>query len=186
MGNASPLPHTPVDEVAVLRAENSELRQQLQAVEAARRQQEERFRDLAETIREVFWICDPDLTKMLYISPGYEEIWGRSCQSLYDDPMSFIAAIHPDDRDRAMALINCRSWEGYCQEYRIVRPDGDIRWIRDRAWPVRDQAGNVIRVAGIAEDLSLLKSGEEAIRKYEQLVSMANVRLAFLDREYCY
>src|SRR5205807_3078580 len=70
--------------------------------EAALRDSEERFRELAETIQEVFWVTDPAKNRMLYISPAYEKIWGRTCQSLYTEPSSWLDAIHPDDRQRVL------------------------------------------------------------------------------------
>ena len=67
----------------------------LKEAELALRESEARFRDIAEKIREVFWVTDPAKTRMLYVSPAYEEIWGRTCASLYENPMSFVEAIHP-------------------------------------------------------------------------------------------
>ena len=120
-------------------------------VETALRTSEERFRQLAENIKEVFWLTDVAHTEMIYISPAYEEIWGRSCDSLYCRPRSWIDAVHPDDRDRVTAALRMEARGGYHEEYRIVRPDGTIRWIRDRAFPIRDDSGAVYRIAGIAE-----------------------------------
>jgi PAS domain S-box len=120
-------------------------------VETALRTSEERFRQLAENIKEVFWLTDVAHTEMIYISPAYEEIWGRSCDSLYCHPRSWIDAVHPDDRDRVKAALRMEARGDYHEEYRIVRPDGTIRWIRDRAFPIRDDSGTVYRIAGIAE-----------------------------------
>ncbi|MGH7972272.1 MAG: response regulator, partial [Limisphaerales bacterium] len=80
--------------------------------EAALRASEERFRELAETIQEVFWVTDPAKNLMLYISPAYENIWGRSCQSLYNEPRSWIEAIHPEDRERVLQAALTRQAEG--------------------------------------------------------------------------
>ena len=123
--------------------------------EDALRESEERFRQLAEHIREVFWLTDPDKDQMLYISPAYEAIWGSSCGRLYASPHSWIEAIHPDDRQRVSTAVQTKQIAGeYDEEYRIVRPDGTIRWIRDRAFPIRDEAGAVYRIAGLAEDVT--------------------------------
>ncbi|MDB6040793.1 MAG: sensor hybrid histidine kinase [Verrucomicrobiales bacterium] len=123
--------------------------------EEALRASEERFRQLAENIQEVFWLTDLSKTKMLYISPAYERIWGRTCQSLYDDPLSWLAAIHPDDRDRISDAATTRQTSGaYDEQFRIVRPDGQIRWILDRAFPICDASGKVYRVVGVAEDIT--------------------------------
>ena len=184
MGSASTSVESLLAEVSALRRKNAALEQKLEASETPQTEHDEWFRDLAENIQEVFWIHD--LTKTLYISPAYEEIWGRSCQSLYENPQSFIDSIHPHDRDRITTRIESQGWEGFSDEYRIIRPDGDIRWIRDRAWPVRDESGKVIRVVGIAEDISFHKAVETSLRRYEQMVSTANVLMAFIDRDYRY
>ena len=68
--------------------------------ERALRDNEQRFRQLAENIREVFWMTDPSKNQMLYVSPAYEKIWGRSCASLYENPTAWLEAIHPEDRER--------------------------------------------------------------------------------------
>jgi PAS domain S-box-containing protein len=130
---------------------------------------QERFRQLAEHIREVFWMTDPAKQCMLYISPGYEEIWGRSCESLYDSPQSWLDAIHPEDRPRVVEAATHKQVAGtYDEEYRIVRPDGTIRWICDRAFPVRDASGNVYRIVGFAEDITDRKDIQESLRVSEE------------------
>jgi PAS domain S-box-containing protein len=127
--------------------------------EEALRESQERFRQLAENIREVFWLTDIDKSQMLYISPGYESIWGRNCESLYASPRSWLDAIHPDDREMVLAALTKQIAGQYDEEYRIVRPDGTVRWIRDRAFPVKDHSGTVYRIAGIAEDITDKKQG---------------------------
>jgi len=123
--------------------------------EDAVRESREMFRQLAENIREVFWLTNPDKYQMLYISPGYEAIWGRTCQSLYASPTSWLEAIHPDDRQRVVEAAMTKQVLGrYDEEYRIVRPDGAIRWVRDRAFPIHDENGVIYRIAGIAEDIT--------------------------------
>ncbi len=158
------------------------------------RESEERFRQLTENIHEVFWLSTPDKSRMIYVSPGYESIWGRNCRSLYDSPRDWLNAIHPEDRDNVLRAALREPEDGaYDQEYRIVRPDGAIRWIRDRAFPVRNGAGAVYRIAGIAEDITDRKRAEETLnRAHEQLeatvnertreLSEANVKLQELDR----
>jgi len=129
----------------------------------------EQFRQLAEHIREVFWMTDPAKQCMLYISPGYEEIWGRSCESLYDSPQSWLDAIHPEDRPRVVEAATHKQVAGtYDEEYRIVRPDGTIRWICDRAFPVRDASGIVYRIVGFAEDITDHKGIQESLRISEE------------------
>jgi len=121
----------------------------------ALRESQERFQQLAENIREVFWMTNPEKTEMTYISPGYEAIWGRSCGSLYASPRSWLDAIHPEDRDRVLQAAPTKQVGGtYVEEYRIVRPDGSVRWILDRAFPIKDREGKVYRIAGVAEDIT--------------------------------
>jgi len=128
---------------------------------AALAESEFRFRQLAENITEVFWLTDPAKNEMLYISPAYEKIWGRSCEALYASPREWLDAIHPDDKQRVLeAAVAKQSRGDYDEEYRIVRPDGSIRWIRDQAFPVRDPGGRAYRIAGVAGDVTERKQAE--------------------------
>ncbi|TAK60716.1 MAG: PAS domain S-box protein, partial [Bacteroidetes bacterium] len=116
---------------------------------------EERFRQLAENIHEVFWLTDRSKQTMLYISPAYELIWGRTRESLYASSLTWLNSIHPEDRERVHQAAQAKQVEGvYDEEYRIIRPDGGIRWIRDRAFPVQNEKGEVYRIAGVAEDIT--------------------------------
>jgi len=130
------------------------------------KESERRFRQLAENIREVFWMSDPLKQKMLYISPAYEEIWGRSCESLYQQPKSFLEAIHPEDLPRALAFVERQPLgEKTDIEYRVIRPDGSLRWIRDRAFPIKNEAGQVYRIVGIAEDITQQRLAEDELKQ---------------------
>jgi PAS domain S-box-containing protein len=132
------------------------------------RESEERFRQLADNIREVFWMTDVVKSKMIYVSPGYEEIWGRTCKSLYASPQNWIKALHPDDCERVLESALTKQVSGqYDEVYRIVRPDGSIRWIQDRAFPIRDESGKVYRIAGIAEDITRRKHAWDALGESE-------------------
>jgi len=135
-------------------------------VEETLRESQERFYQVAENIREVFWMTDPEKNRMIYISPAYESIWGRSCDSLYASPRSWLDALHPDDRDRVLQAALTKQISGaYDEEYRIVRPDGATRWIWDRAFPIRDASGQVYRITGIAEDITDRKQAEQALQQ---------------------
>jgi len=132
--------------------------------ERALRDSEERFRQMAENISEVFWLTDPQKEKMLYVSPAYEEIIGRTRESLSHSLHSFYEAIHPEDREQALANMRTKQVLGtYNEEFRVIRPDGSVRWIWDRAFPIRDENGEVVRIAGIAEDITDRKRIEQAI-----------------------
>jgi PAS domain S-box-containing protein len=129
---------------------------------------EQRFRELTENIREVFWMTDVTKNTMLYVSPGYKEIWGRDCQSLYSSPQTWLDSIHSEDRQRILQAALTKQTSGeYDEVYRIVRPDGSQRWIQDRAFPISDESGKVYRIAGIAEDITQRKQAEELLRESE-------------------
>ena len=135
----------------------------LKRTQHALRESEQRFRELAENIHEVFWMSDPVNTRMIYISPAYEAIWGRSRETLYSSVTSWMEAIHPDDKQRIVdARANRTPVLPHENTYRIVRPDGSVRWIRDRGFPVHDERGAVVRFAGIAEDITVRKETQEA------------------------
>jgi PAS domain S-box-containing protein len=147
-------------------------------VEEQLRQSEERFRQMAESITEVFWMTNPDKRQILYVSPGYENIWGRSRESVYERATAWIDAIHPDDRDRVEKSAMTQQIMGrYDEEYRIIRPDGRVRWIRDRAFPIKDKSGRVYRVTGIAEDITERKLAEEKLRATTEQLRALSARV---------
>jgi PAS domain S-box-containing protein len=156
--------HGEISHFIDIKQDISERKESEKALEAS----EQRFRQLAENIREVFWMTDAEFSRILYISPAYEEVWGRTCESLYQDPLSWLQAIHLEDRNRAHTMLEGQlRGEEIEAEYRIVRPDGSIRWVRDRAFPVLDKTGQLSRVVGIAEDITERKRDEEALRMSE-------------------
>jgi PAS domain S-box-containing protein len=133
--------------------------------EDALRESEEKFRQLAENAREVFWMTTPGMEELLYVSPAYADTWGRSLESLRRQPRSFMEAIHPEDREHVVGIIEGQRVQGFEVEYRVVRPDGSVRWIRDRGFPVRDQSGKVYRTAGVAEDITERRQAGDALRR---------------------
>ncbi|MGH7670613.1 MAG: PAS domain S-box protein, partial [Gemmatimonadaceae bacterium] len=123
--------------------------------EDALRESERRFHELASNINEVFWIASVSKQRAVYVSPAYEQIWGRSCSELYASPDSWSDSIHRDDRERVRVAAATKQLAGaYDEAYRIVRPDGAIRWVRDRAFPVHDAAGRVERIVGVVRDIT--------------------------------
>lgn len=130
---------------------------------------EARFRQLAEAVNEVFFLCDPQFKELFYVSPAYKDMFGRSCESLYADARSFGEAIHPHDRERAFAAIApLGTMIPFDVEYRVVRPDGSERTIWARGYPIYNSAGAIYRFAGVAEDITERKRAEEEVRVSEQ------------------
>ncbi|MGZ5185522.1 MAG: response regulator, partial [Caldimonas sp.] len=167
--------------------ENHSLYQEMWRNAERLRESELRFRQLAENIREVFWLTDPAKRKILYVSPAYEEIWGRTCESVYASPREWIEAIHPDDRERVLEAAENDQVSGrYDEEFRIVRPDGSTRWIRDRAFPVFRNGTEVYRITGIAEDITARRRAAQELRESQRQLSdmLANVEMVsmMLDR----
>ncbi|MFN6529150.1 PAS domain S-box protein [Nostoc sp. ChiSLP03a] len=145
-----------------------------QLAEAALRQSEEKFRKFAENTHAVIWIASTDSFRTLYVSPAYEKIWGRSCQSLLERPESWIDSVHPDDRGlTTKAAKQQLSGESASIEYRILRPDGSMRWIWDRSFTVYDDQGKVQYYGGIAEDITERKLVEESLQESEARLSLA-------------
>jgi PAS domain S-box-containing protein len=134
---------------------------------------EERFRQVVESIREVFWIRDLAQNCILYVSPGYDEIWGQSPEKLYASAAYWDESIYPVDRERmARTPLEKQLTGTYDETFRIVRPDGALRWIRSRAFPVRNAAGEVYRIAGVAEDITGHKRMEEQFLRAQRLESI--------------
>ncbi len=152
-----------LESIIIERTEN------LRKNEEALKSSEEKFRQMAENISEVFWLTDPAKNEMIYISPAYEKIWQRSCESLYDSPLSFVEAIHPNDRERVVMAFKKQTQGDYDEEYRIVRPDGSIRHIRDRAFPVKNKEGAVYRIVGIAEDVTEERRRDEQLHHAQKM-----------------
>ncbi len=132
--------------------------------EAALRASEERFRQLAENVHQVFWMSTPSLDQILYVNPAYERIWGRSRDSLYAQPSSLFEAIIPEDRERVVAFHWAEYTRGYSVEFQIQRSDDQRRWILTRAFPVMNETGSVYRIAAISEDVTERKQAEEGLR----------------------
>jgi len=126
---------------------------------------------LAEYSESVYWLGDPESTHLVYISPAYEKIWGRPRQPVYDNPRIWITHLHPDDQSRhpifemkdkvAKFGKNAR----FVENYRVIRPDGEVRWILDRGFPVCDESGKIIAITGVAVDVTEERQREEELKK---------------------
>lgn len=120
----------------------------------------DRFRQIAENLDGVLWLSSPDYKTMHYVSPVYESLWGQTCESVYRDPHSWSDAII--EEDRRILKINGGTADPAVStnEYRILRPDGTIRWVKDRRFLISDTSGNVYAIAGMAEDITSVKALE--------------------------
>jgi PAS domain S-box-containing protein len=165
--------------MSTLKAIATSLSQEIERklAEEALRESEERFREIAETVNEVFWVGAADWSRVYYVSPAYERIWGRTVQSLYEQPLSWLDALHPDDQEAARLDIDARTHGGSTTPdfapYRIMRPDGSIRWISARVFPVLNPDGQIARVVGIAEDITAHKQAEAEREKLQTQLAQA-------------
>jgi len=134
------------------------------------RETAEKFQQITENIGDVVWLRSAD-QKLLYISPSYERIWGSSCQSLIENPQSFVNAVHPDDREMVSAAFqDYISSHQFDMEFRIIRPDGEMRWIHSRSFPIKNSVGEVIRHTGVASDISSFKRSQNALEQSESRI----------------
>ena len=136
---------------------------------------------MTENIEEVFWIIDPKMSQLLYISPAYQNVWGCSRESLFDNPRSWIESIHAEDRKQVIDTIfrtphHVRAESTGGIEYRIKRPDGSIRWIYGKAFPLRNEKNKIQRIAGIAVDITRRKKAEESYKNLFENISVGVYR----------
>ena len=174
------------ERTASLQAANEQLQREIaerKLAEENLQTSEEHFRQLAENIHEVFWLSDPRNSRTIYVSPAYEEVWDRTCKSLYEQPESFLDAIYHEDRNRLIDFLEeQKRGERSETTYRIVQSNGSIRWIRDRCFPIKDSSGQLYRVAGIAEDITSYKQAEiEIINALEKQKELNILKSGFLS-----
>ncbi len=159
--------------VTKLKEKNLELFRRTEELVAS----EEKFRQLAENIQEVFFITNSDFSQILYVSPAYEAVWGRLCKDLYENPRQWLEAVHVEDRERISGLMAAPPKEPilFSWEYRILRPDGSSRMIHARGFPIRDRAGQVYRYATIAEDVSERRSLESQLVQSQKMEAIGRL-----------
>ena len=161
--------YLPGRHVAVLR--DITLRKQ---VEAALRESDERFHQMADNIREIFWMLDAKTKQVLYVTQAYEAITGRSRAFLKANPISYQEMFHPEDRVRILTRLEEATQSGtFDEEFRIIRPDHALRWLSVRGFPVRNSDGAIVRLVGIAQDVSARKSAEEQMARNLALAESA-------------
>ncbi len=154
------------------------------ATEKALIESEERFRQMAENIQEIFWMIDADSARFVYINPAYKKISGRTCASLYENPQSFVDSIHEDDRKKVIEISKQNFQTGWSMEYRIVKPSGEVRWLSERAVPIRNELGELQSIVGVGQDITARKFSEAQLIHqafHDSLTGLSN-RTLFIDR----
>jgi PAS domain S-box-containing protein len=128
---------------------------------------EERLQQMADNIQEIVWMIDAETKKALYVNQAYETITGRPSQSLLDNPSSYEELIHPEDRVHVLAKLGEATHTGrFDERFRIVRADGEVRWVTVHGFPVRDDTGRIYRLVGTTQEITALKEAEEKIAKH--------------------
>ncbi|MEW6277155.1 MAG: response regulator [Candidatus Eremiobacterota bacterium] len=136
----------------------------------------ERFRQMADNIHEFFWLADASFTQMLYASPACERLWGRRCDSLYEQPRSLLQGVHPEDRDRwTQRMTRAAAGVETEQEYRVEWPDGSLRWIWGRSFPIRNSEGAVYRICGVESDITERRSLELQLRQSQKMEALGRL-----------
>jgi PAS domain S-box-containing protein len=162
--------YLPERHVAVLRDISSR-----REAERALRESDERYRQMADNIQEVYWMLDAGSKHILSINPAYETLTGRSLRTLSDNPTSYQELFHPEDRVRVLTRLEEAGETGQIdEEFRIIRLDRAVRWVSVHGFPVRDAAGIVRRLVGTAQDITARKSAEEQMAKNLALAESAS------------
>jgi two-component system cell cycle sensor histidine kinase/response regulator CckA len=146
-------------------------------MEDALRESDARFRLLTENITEVFFIADPATGRTTYVSPAYEEIHGRPRDTAYAAPMAWLETVHAEDRERMRAFTRRVDAHGNAggETCRIARPDGTVRWVRTRVFPIKDEAGRVIHVVGVTEDVTDRHAAEAQLRQAQKMEAVGQL-----------
>lgn len=148
--------------VAALFTERRQSEKELRISNKRLQESELRLRQLSENINEAFWLTNVSDGRVIYLSPSSRDIWGREPEEFYNSETMWIDSLHPDDKPRVLAAFEAFKKEGTFEiQYRILRPDGEVRWIQDKGFPVYDETGKIYRLAGIAEDITEKRLAEE-------------------------
>lgn len=138
-------------------------------------QNENIYQQLVENLQDVLFVISPDWQTVYYISPSYKNVWGRTCNSLLKNPLSWLESIHPDDVDDVTSYVDEKSKDKLSEitfpDYRIIRPDDSVKWIKARGFPILNKQG-IYRIAGVAEDITEQKEKEESLKLSEERLAM--------------
>ncbi|PTC01581.1 hypothetical protein C9975_01225, partial [Thalassospira xiamenensis] len=151
-----------------------ELNRQLAQKERDAEEVEKKFQLVVENINEVFWIANPNSDALVYLSPAFEKVAGIKPDICMADPEAYVRYIHPDDRARFLQTIEEREQNGSVMEYRFVKPDGSIRWVVDRAFPVFGNDSNLLHFVGAVQDITEIRQAEQALQKSEELFRLVS------------
>ncbi|MDB5944637.1 MAG: sensor signal transduction histidine kinase [Ramlibacter sp.] len=151
--------------------------------ENALRESDAKFRNLADNVSDAFWIRSADMREVHFVSPGFERIWGRPMRTLYGSPEKWVEYIVPEDRERVVNVFSGLSagLRSLDVEYRITRPDGEIRWIRARGFQVRDAQDRLVRNTGIITDITPRKNAEEQLEATQAQLMQASRRAGMAE-----
>jgi PAS domain S-box-containing protein len=153
-------------------------------IEAVLREREKRLESLLENLQDVVWTAELPSYQISYLNPIAETIYGRSPTDFYKHSNLWLEAIYPDDAQRIQESANGLLLDGIRDiEYRIVRPDGAIRWLHDRAWLVKDADGTPLRMEGIASDITAQKQSELELRTQNAILQQSHDLIAMSDFE---
>jgi len=145
-------------------------------LEEALRQSEERFREMAERVEDIFYIIELDTGRWSYVSPAYRKIWGRSEDDLFDQPAQWTAAVVPEDRAMVLGARDEAVQGKECHvEYRIRRPDGTLRWIEDRSNIVGERDGETRRAVGVAKDITRQRQLEGQLQQAQKMEAVGQL-----------
>lgn len=157
-----------------LRTRQQQAAKELDDAEASLRESERRFRQMAENIQEIFWMVDAESKTTLYVNPAYETITGRSLAALKNNPLRYEELLHSEDRETVLCRLKQATSNGHFEEkFRIVWPNGEVRWVWLRGFPVRDIHGRIRRIVGTALDITTQKRAEEEVARHLSLAESA-------------
>lgn len=148
---------------------------------SSRKEQDQRFENMAKSIDQIFWTYDPNQDNFLYVSPAFEEIFGRNLQELLEKPRLWFEMIHPNDREKVSNYWKTRGYSTYEMKYRIMRPDGEIRWVQEQGYPVRKDGETIEQYVGVTTDVTRREALQRERQKFVQIVQNSGDFIARLS-----